>query len=53
MDYSMPGFPVFYHLPEFAQIHIHRVGDAIQLSHPLMPPFPTVLNLSLHQGLFQ
>ena len=27
---SMPGFPVLHHLPEFAQTHIHRVGDAIQ-----------------------
>ena len=23
MDYRMPGFPVLYHLPEFAQNHIH------------------------------
>ena len=23
------------HLPEFAQTHMHRVGDAIQSSHPL------------------
>ena len=22
MDYSMPGFPVLHHLPEFAQIHV-------------------------------
>ena len=24
MDWSMPGFPVLYHLPEFAQIHVHQ-----------------------------
>ena len=24
------------HLPEFAQIHVHRGGDAIQPSHPLL-----------------
>ena len=30
-----PGFPVHHQLPELAQIHVHRVGDAIQLSHPL------------------
>ena len=37
---STLGFPVLYCLPEFAQIHVHRVGgDAIQPSHPL-PPSP-------------
>ena len=39
--------------PEFAQIHIHWVSDAIQLSHPLPPPSPFAFNLSLYQGLFQ
>ena len=34
MDCSIPGFPVHYQLPEFAQTHIHCVGDAIQPSHP-------------------
>ena len=56
MDCSTPGFPVLHHLPELAQIHVHWVGDAIQLSHPLSPfsPFsPFALNLSQHQGLFQ
>ena len=28
MDCSMPGFPVHHQLPELAQTHIHRVGDA-------------------------
>ena len=37
MDCSMPGFPVYLQLPEFAQTHIHRVGDTIQPSHPLSP----------------
>ena len=32
MDCSMPGFPVHHQLPEFAQTHVHRVGDAIQPS---------------------
>ena len=36
MDWSTPGFPVLYHLPEFAQTHVHWVGDAIQSSHPLL-----------------
>ena len=30
MDCSTPGFPVFRHLPEFAQTHLHWVCDAIQ-----------------------
>ena len=38
MDCSTPGFPVLQHLPEFAQTHIHWVGDAIQPSHPLLLP---------------
>ena len=33
IDYSMPGFPVFHHLPEFSQTHVHWFGDAIQPSH--------------------
>ena len=32
MDCSPPGFPVPHHLPEFAQVHVHWIGDAIQLS---------------------
>ena len=53
MNCSMPGFPTLHHLLEFPQIHVHWVSDAIQWSHPLPPPFPPVLNLSQHQGLFQ
>ena len=52
MDCSTPGFPILHHLPEFAQTRVHWVGDAIQPSHPLLSPSPT-LNLSQHQGLFQ
>ena len=33
--------------------HVHRVGDAIQPSHPLSSPSPPALNLSQHQGLFK
>ena len=40
MNCSMPGFPVLHYLPEFAQTHVHWVGDAIQPPHPLLPPFP-------------
>ena len=35
MDCSMPGLPVPYRLPEFAQVHVSCIGDAIQPSHPL------------------
>ena len=35
---TMPGFPVHHHLPELAQTHVHRLGDAIQPSHPLLYP---------------
>ena len=45
MDYGMPGFPVLPCLPGFAQTHVHGVSDAIQPSHPLMPPCPPALNL--------
>jgi len=38
MDCSMPGFPVHHELLELAQTHGHRVGDAIQPSHPLLSP---------------
>ena len=41
-----------HQLPELAQTHVHRVGDAIQPSHPLLSPSPA-FNLSQHQGLFQ
>ena len=51
-DCNMPGFPVLHYLLEFAQTHVHWVGDAIQPSHPLSPSSPLALNLSQHQGLF-
>ena len=53
MDCSTSGFPVLHHLSEFAQIHVHWVGDAIQSPHPLSSPSPLAFNLSQHQGLFQ
>ena len=52
-DRSTPGFPVLHCLLELAQTHVHRVGDAIQPSHPLPSPSPLALSLSQHQGLFQ
>ena len=53
MNHSTPGLPVHHQLPEFTQTHVHRVGDAIQPSHPLSSPSPPVLNLSQHWGLSQ
>ena len=53
MNHSMPGLPVYHQLPEFTQTHIHRVGDAIQPSHPLSSPSPPAPNPSQHQSLFQ
>ena len=53
MNHGMPGLPVHHQLLEFAQTYIHRVGDAIQPSHPLSSPFPPAPNPSQHQGLFQ
>ena len=37
MDCSTPGFPVHHQLPKFTQTHVHRVRDAIQPSHPVIP----------------
>ena len=51
-DYSMPSIPVHHQLPELAQTHVHRVGDAIQPSHPLSFPSPPAFNLSQPSGSF-
>ena len=53
MNCSTPGLPVHHQFPEFTQTHINRVGDPIQPSHPLLPPFPPASNPSQHQSLFQ
>ena len=53
MDCSIRGLPVHHQLLELAQTHVHQVGDAIQSSHPLLPPSPSALRISQHQGLFQ
>ena len=52
MNCSTPGFPILHCLLEFAQTHVHWVGDAIKPSHPLLPPSPPAFNLSQQQGLF-
>jgi len=53
MNHSTPGLPVHHHLPEFTYTHVHRVSDAIQLSHPLSFPSLPAPNPSHHQSLFQ
>ena len=52
IDCNTPGFSVHHQLPELAQTHIHRVGDAIQPFHPLSPPSPPAFNLSQPRNLF-
>ena len=37
MDCSTTGVPVHHQLLELSQIHVHRVGDAIQASHSVIP----------------
>ena len=57
MDCSTPGFPVHYQLLELAQTHVHRVGDAIQPSHPCLPLlllpsiFPSIMVFSNESAL--
>ena len=53
MDCSMPGFLGHQQFLELTQTHVHRVGDAIQSSHPLSSPSPPAFSLSQHQSLFQ
>ena len=50
MNHRTPGLPVHHQLLEFTQTHVHRVGDAIQTSHPLSSLSPPP---SQHQSLFQ
>ena len=55
MDYSIPSSSVLWYLPEFAQIHVHGLCDAVYSSHPLLPPsffllpsvFPSIRVFSL------
>ena len=51
-DCSLLGSSVLHCLLEFPQIHVLRVGDAIQPSHPLLSPSPA-FNLPQREGLFQ
>ena len=38
--------PIHHQLPELIQIHVHSIGDAIQLSHPLLSPSPPAFYVS-------
>ena len=57
MNCSMPGLPVHHQLLESTQTHVHRVGDAIQPSHPvfsllLLPSiFPSIRIFSNQSAL--
>ena len=51
MVYNTLGSSVLHHLPGLAQTHVHWVSDVIQLSHPLLSPYPLAFSLSQHQGL--
>ena len=53
IDRSMPDFPVHHQLLELTQTHTHRVGDAIQPSHPLSSLSLPAFNHYQQQGLFQ
>ena len=53
MGCSTPGLPIHHQLPELAQTHGHRAGDALQPYYPLLSPFPPTFDFSQHQGLFK
>ena len=50
MNCSTPGSSALHCLPEFAQIHVHGISDAIQLPHLLLPPSPSALSTSQQQA---
>ena len=50
MGCSTPGCLVLHHL---WNLHVHWVGDTIQLYHSLSSPSPPAFNLSQHEGLFK
>ena len=45
LNHSKPGLPVHHQLPQSTQTHVHRVGDAIQSSHPLLSSSLPTFNL--------
>ena len=53
MDCTTPDFPVHHQLPGLTQTYVHRIGNAIQPSHPLLSLSPPSFNLSQHLDLFK
>ena len=56
MNHSTPGLTIHHELPEFTQTHVHRVGDAIQPSHPcrpllLLPPIPPSIRVFSNESI--
>ena len=57
MDCSTPGLPVHHQLPELTPTYVHRIGEAIQPSHPLSSPlllssiFPSIRVFSNESAL--
>ena len=57
MDCSTPGFPILHYFPEFAQVHVYRVGEALQPSRPrctlllLLSIFPSIRFFSNESAL--
>ena len=51
MSCSTPGLPVQHQLPEYTQIHVHQVDDAIQPSSVI--PFSTCPQFFPASGSFQ
>ena len=52
MNRSMPGLPVHHQLREFAQTHVHWVGDASNISSSVTP-FSSCLQSFPTSGSFQ
>ena len=57
MNRNTPDLPVNHQLPEFSQTHVHRVSEAIQLSHPLslpslLPPIPPSIRVFSNESTF-
>ena len=58
MNCSTPGLLVHHQLPEFTQTHVHRVGDAIQPSHPLsslllLPRIPSIIRVFSNESILR
>ena len=53
MNHSTLSLPVHHQLPEFTEIHVHRLSDVIQPSYPLLSPSSLACIPSQHQSLFQ